>query len=198
MRMGFAQECFYSERHTAIRMDSLNELKKIYSKNQYYFPMTEEEVWQFLEEPIPRVMFLATVGKDNLPHNVPVFFLAHEKKVYFDAFKWRDHGRVLHRKIRNVMHSPYVSLAVDATLEGNGIYGVSMLGKAKVIEESKIEGVARKHAEKHAKVRGRFDGPSFLRRLNELQERVWFEVTPLKVFSWDYRKWRAFAEARLS
>ncbi len=179
-------------------MGKFEGLSEIYSKKQYYFPMTEEESWNFLEEPVPRVMFLATVGEDNMPHDVPIMFVAHNRKICFDSIKWRNHGKLLHRKVRGIMHNPYVCLALDSLLEGKGSYGVSMLGKAEIIDKTSVETVwDEKWKERYDELMAKVKVPLDSQQVHAQQELVWFDVTPERISSWDFRKWFALAEAKL-
>ena len=89
-------------------MPTVAELKK---QNQY-LTMSEEQIWTFLESHKQQIASLTTINKKGWPVTIPIIFLAHNKRIYFNAFKWK--GNVLHKKVRDIASNPIVSIMSEA------------------------------------------------------------------------------------
>ena len=183
-------------------MPTVEELKK---QSQYVL-MSEEEAWEFLESHEQQIASLTTMNKKGWPITVPIIFLAHNKKVYFTAFKWR--GNVLHRKIRDIANNPIVSIMSEAGWNDTprNLRFVCVVGTAKVIADpdlgdvSKIEGFWHKFQEKHAGRRSVSPGeeghsmerffetyrgkmPSDYIGLPREDLNIYYEVTPIRIYT---------------
>lgn len=181
-------------------MTTVDEFKK---RNQYVL-MKEEEAWKFLGAREQQIASLTTVNKKGWPVTVPIIFLADDKKIYFNAFKWR--GDVLHKKVRDIANNPIVNIMSEAGFvgaplradgwpdhlrTGPGLRFVSVVGTAKVIADpapgnmryigdvAHVDGIWNKFKEKY----GRSGLPSSYIGLPKEQEHIYFEVTPIRIYS---------------
>ena len=158
--------------------------------------MTEEEAWQFLESPDTRTLILSTVGPDNVPQSTPIYFHVHDRKLYFNAIKEPPK-----KKVRNIMHNPNVCLTADRVLPDGGYYWVSVIGTARLIaserspdegEQAFVEEYTRKSSEKYGgqrRLRGPGDRSAEWGQVwIDVLERIYLEVTPRKILSYDVRK----------
>ena len=162
--------------------------KDIYSTYKFQYPkMTEDEVWEFMATP-SRDIYISTVGEDNIPQCTTIWITVHEKKIYFNAFK-----NPPKRRTRNIMHNPNVCLTAAVTPDGDGskVYGASITGIAKIIDDpAKIKEVQEASRKKRAELGGgsRNAPASPWATQMQQQEHIWIEVTPTKIASWDKRK----------
>ncbi len=79
-----------------------------------------------------RVCRVATVGKDGLPHNVPVCPILVEDRVYFAS----ETGAT---KVRNIRDTGRVALAFDEYTEAwAGLKGVLLRGSGKIIDHGSV------------------------------------------------------------
>ena len=162
-------------------------------KRILHLPMSEEEAWAYLEARERQVGTLTTLTAGGWPMTVPIIFVAHERKIYFNSFKWN--GDILLEKVRNIANNPIVNVLVHT---GRGDIPptpnryVSVVGTAKVVADpavgdySKIEGFWHKYQEKYG---------SRPRRLSEIEigvpkdmEHIYYEVTPIRIASVDFAK----------
>ena len=181
-------------------MPTVEELKK---QNQYVL-MKEEEAWKFMESHERQIASLTTINKKGWPVTVPIIFLAYDNKIYFNAFKWK--GNVLHKKVRDIANNPIVSIMTEAGFTdtprgpegwpdhqkvGPGLRFVCVVGTAKVIADptpgnlsyvgdiSYVDSVWDKFKQKY----GRAGLPSSYIGLPKEQEHIYFEVTPIRIYS---------------
>ena len=85
-----------------------------------------------------KVLRLATAGKKNTPHIVPVWYLYSSKKIYIGT-------NTRTQKAKNVMSNKKVSFCVDVGVNSPDIYGVMGQGNANVVlEGSKVNRIAKK------------------------------------------------------
>ena len=160
----------------------------IYSTYEFQYPkMTEDEVWEFMSTP-SRDVYIATVGKDGIPHCTTIWVTVHQKKIYFNAFTNPPKKRT-----RNIMSNPNVCLTAAVTPDGDGskVYGAAITGVAKIIDDpGKINAVQQTAKEQRAKLGkapiAAASGPWATQMQN--QAHIWIEVTPTKIASWDKRK----------
>ena len=157
-------------------------------RKQPYLPMDDADIWAFLEAPTVRTMAMATVGKDGMPSNSIIWFFSRDRKIYFKAYK-----KPLRKKTRDILNFPWVSCTVDNQMDGFDQFGMTILGKARVIERQEEIDEFQRHfyakymasgdEERHAGARAKF------RTEHVKAEHAFFEIVPEKVFSWDRRKW---------
>jgi PPOX class probable F420-dependent enzyme len=89
--------------------------------------MTDAEVLAFLSEGA-RVLQLATIGKDGVPHQAPMWFTMDNDKIVFRSF-------TKSQKIVNLIRDPRLSVLVEA---GDGyaqLQGVMIQGTAKLVTD---------------------------------------------------------------
>lgn len=85
-----------------------------------------------------KILRLATVAKDGVPHIAPVWYLYSAKKFYVGTIRAT-------KKVRNIMENDVVSFCVDAGTKAPGIYGVMGQGRARLIlEKPRIRRIARR------------------------------------------------------
>ena len=85
-----------------------------------------------------KILRLATLGKNNTPHIVPVWYLYSAKKFYIGT-------NTRTQKAKNIKKNKKISFCIDAGINAPNIYGVMGLGKANLIlEESKVKRMAKK------------------------------------------------------
>lgn len=85
-----------------------------------------------------KILRLATVGKNNTPHIVPVWYLYSAKKFYIGT-------NTRTQKAKNIKKNNKISFCVDTGVNTPNIYGVMGLGTANLIlEESKTKRIAKK------------------------------------------------------
>lgn len=76
-----------------------------------------------------RVARVATVGRDGVPHNVPICAVALGGRLYFAS-------EAKARKVRNVRRNPAVALAFDHYTENwKQLAGVMIVGQAAIIDQ---------------------------------------------------------------
>lgn len=90
--------------------------------------MAKEEIDAFLARPI--IARLATVGKDNTPHVVPVWFLWKDETLWITLDQTS-------RKYKNLRHNPRCAVTIDETLGGLRFMAVIMEGRAEMMIEPK-------------------------------------------------------------
>ena len=85
-----------------------------------------------------KVLRLATVGKNNTPHIVPVWYMYSLKKIYIGTYTRTQ-------KAKNIKKNNRVSFCVDVGVNAPNIYGVKGEGNANLIlEETKVKKIATK------------------------------------------------------
>ena len=122
-----------------------------------------------------KVLRLATIGQDKVPHVVPVWYRYSGKKFYIGT-------NTKTQKAKNAKKNSKVSFCIDVGVNAPDIYGVMGQGKANLIlEESKVKSIAKK---------------ILLRYFNTLENRsakellgdtdCIIEVVPEKITNWSY------------
>lgn len=85
-----------------------------------------------------KILRLATLGKNNSPHIVPVWYLYSAKKFYIGT-------NTRTQKAKNIKKNKKISFCIDTGVNAPNIYGVMGQGKANLIlEESKMKRIAKK------------------------------------------------------
>ena len=154
--------------------------------------MTEEEAWQFLKSPNTRTLILSTVGPDNVPQATPIYFHIHDGKIYFNAKK--DPPK---KKLRNILRNPNVCLTTDRILPDGSFFWISVSGTARVVanewstdprEKAFLRAYNERSSQKYD-LGPRFNqGPWSGQTVKTMMERIYLEVTPFKILSYDVRK----------
>lgn len=84
---------------------------------------------KFLNE--QKILRLATVGKDGIPHIVPVWYRFTSNLFYIGTNRRT-------KKVHNIMKNPNVCLLIDVGVNSPDINGVMITGYAKIITQKKI------------------------------------------------------------
>ena len=91
---------------------------------------------KFLRE--QKVLRLSTIGRGNIPHIVPVWYMYRSKKIFVGT-------NTRTQKVKNVKKNKKVAFCVDVGINSPDIYGVLGQGEAIVIvEKSKVKQLAKK------------------------------------------------------
>jgi len=146
-----------------------------------YIPFTRDELWRFISR--QKVMSLATVSNDGVPHNTAVWYVVDGHKIYFRAQGYK-------KKIRNIQARDLVSCLIHAGTKYSELRGVSILARAKVVKnEKERRRLSRLIHKRYARYRDYERFPADWRSRFLAEERTVVELTPLKLMSWDNRKW---------
>ena len=85
-----------------------------------------------------KILRLATIGKNNTPHIVPVWYKYSSKKFYIGT-------NTRTQKIMNLKKNNHVAFCVDVGVKSPNIYGVNGQGAANIIlDETKVKKIATK------------------------------------------------------
>ncbi|MDE1858105.1 MAG: pyridoxamine 5'-phosphate oxidase family protein [Thaumarchaeota archaeon] len=154
--------------------------------NRQYEAMDEAEVWAFISSLTKMIVTFSM--PDGYPHATPVWFVLREGKIYF----------------RSQMNKTKSRLAgngkVCCVFEDGEKYteqrGCIVWGECKPLEPGPITAnVEALLGQKYGGLRwGAGDMPSWWISDRTKDTRVYFEITPAKVSSWDNRKLSAMSE----
>ncbi|MBI4257602.1 MAG: TIGR03618 family F420-dependent PPOX class oxidoreductase [Thaumarchaeota archaeon] len=146
-----------------------------------YIPMTEREVWGFLNN--HKILVVATVAPDGRPHNTPVWYMVRGGKIFFRAQGYK-------MKIRNLAANSWVSCVVEDGDKYTELRGVVIHGKARVVKDASLkDSLIKDLLTRYRKERDTEQMPAEWRKRFEAEPREVVEVTPVKIISWDNRKW---------
>ena len=85
-----------------------------------------------------KILRLATIGKNNTPHIVPVWYKYSSKKFYIGT-------NTRTQKIMNLKKNNHVAFCVDVGVKSPNIYGVNGQGTVNIIlEETKVKKITTK------------------------------------------------------
>jgi len=85
-----------------------------------------------------KVLRLATIGKNKIPHIAPVWYLYSRKKIYIGT-------NTRTNKAKNAKSNKRVAFCVDVGINAPNIYGVMGQGDANLIlENNKVKTIAKK------------------------------------------------------
>ena len=91
---------------------------------------------EFLKE--QKILRLATISKNKIPHIVPVWYMYSAKKFYIGT-------NTRTQKAKNLKKNNRVSFCIDKGVNAPNIYGVMGQGKSNLIlEEKKVKTIAKK------------------------------------------------------
>lgn len=152
--------------------------------NRQYLPMTEEEVWRYLESR-QGAMFVAFVREDGYPHLTPVWFVAVDRKLYFS-------GKSYKAKMR-LADSAKVCCSWEDGFRYTELRGVALWGRSRVVDDPAV--IERVKALLKAKNAGRAyeqsEVPGDWARERRSESTTIVEIQPERVSSWDNRKLRS-------
>lgn len=159
--------------------------------------MSEDEAWRFLESPDTLSAILTTANGHGIPQATPIYFNVHNRKIYFSMIK--DPPK---KKLKNIMENPNVCLTVDRVLPDESFFWVAVIGTAKIVaserstdtkDQAFLEAFNRRT---HVK----YYNQDFMQGMSspvtakwsqvwlDILERIYVEVTPIKILSYDVRK----------
>ena len=122
-----------------------------------------------------KVLRLATVSTNGIPHIVPVWY-SYNRKIIQIGTSTRT------RKVKNIKNNPKVSFCVDVGINAPDIYGVMGQGAAKlVVEKSKVKRIAKKILLRYFKT---MDNKSAIELFNDTDCII--EIIPEKISVWNY------------
>lgn len=138
--------------------------------------MTPEEIKVFLAE--QKVCRMATVGKDGMPHVIPMWYVILGGEIYIETTETT-------KKVKNVKSTKKTALVVDA---GDSLYdyrGVMMQGTTEIVNDKAIfERLREAYAQRYF---GSTEHPGY-KLLTGIPNRLLLKFIPEKFVSWDYRK----------
>ena len=122
-----------------------------------------------------KILRLSTIGKDGIPHIVPVWYSYNRKTIQIGT-------NTRTAKAKNVKNNELVSFCVDVGINSPNIYGVMGQGRAKlVLEKSKVKRIAKKILLRYFKT---IDNKSAVELLNDTDCII--EIVPKKFSLWSY------------
>ena len=128
---------------------------------------------EFLRE--QKVLRLATVGKNKMPHIVPVWYRYSAKKFYIGT-------NTKTQKAKNIMKNKHVSCCVDVGINAPNIYGVMVQGNANLILDlPKVKTIAKKILLRYFKT---LENKSAKELLDDTDCII--EIVPEKFTVWNY------------
>jgi nitroimidazol reductase NimA-like FMN-containing flavoprotein (pyridoxamine 5'-phosphate oxidase superfamily) len=117
-----------------------------------------------------RVMRVATVDSDGVPHNVPVCPVLDKDRIYFGTEREA-------RKIRNIKANPRVTVVLDEYTEAwDYLRGVMIQGKARIVTAAEFRRLRKQIYAKYPQ----YESEAALGE----RDSVIVEVKPDKKFSW--------------
>lgn len=132
--------------------------------------MTREK---FLKE--QKILRLATIGKDKLPHIVPVWYLYSKKKIHIGT-------NTRTRKAKNLKKNRNVAFCIDKGVNAPDIFGVMGQAKAKLIlNETMVKKIAKEILLKYFKT---LKNKSARELLDDTDCII--EIIPKKITTWSY------------
>jgi PPOX class probable F420-dependent enzyme len=148
------------------------------AKSRDAIRITEDELPALYAE--CKSLQLATLGKDGAPHLTTVWYAVHE-----GAFLFETYGKS--QKVVNMRRDPRVALLLEAGTEYSQLRGVSMQGRAEIVdhpaENLRLMTLIVDH---------HFPGqaPETLAQMaaRMAEKRVVVSIRPDKTISWDHRK----------
>ena len=85
-----------------------------------------------------KILRLATIGKNNTPHIVPVWYMYSSKRIYIGT-------NTRTRKIKNLKKNNHVGFLVDVGIKSPNIYGVNGQGTANlIVDKTRIKKIGTK------------------------------------------------------
>jgi general stress protein 26 len=158
-------------------------MPNLHRANIGYIPMNENEIWTFLDR--QKVTFVALVSDDDKPHNTPVWYAVHNKKIYF-----RTPTQM--KKVEYVKQNPWVSSAFNEGEKYTELRG-TILGKAAVVLRSSLkEQINGMIAEKYSEKMNFDQMPARWReRWERMKDRSIIDVSHETIATWHNSKWIA-------
>jgi nitroimidazol reductase NimA-like FMN-containing flavoprotein (pyridoxamine 5'-phosphate oxidase superfamily) len=145
--------------------------------NRQYAKMPDREVWGFISS--REKLFVAFSMMDGYPHVTPVWFCVHDGKLYFRVQSYKPKAKLA--------DGGKVCCVVDDGRRYVELRGVTIWGRSRVVtEEALIATVKKIMDDKYREHQwARSEMPEEWVRERESERRVYVEVTPEKMSSWD-------------
>ena len=122
-----------------------------------------------------KILRLATIGKNKIPHIVPVWYRYAGKKFYIGTNSKTQ-------KAKNISKNNKVSFCVDVGVNAPNIYGVMGQGEANLIKnEPKVKTIAKKNLLRYFKT---LENKSAKELLDDTDCII--EIIPQKYSVWNY------------
>jgi len=122
-----------------------------------------------------KILRLATIGKNKMPHIVPVWYKYSEKKFHIGT-------NTRTQKAINIKKNKRVSCCIDVGINAPEIYGVMIQGNANLIlENNKVKRLAKKILLRYFNT---LDNKSVKELLDDTDCII--EIIPEKFLVWDY------------
>ena len=122
-----------------------------------------------------KILRLATIGKNKIPHIAPVWYRYVGKKIQIGT-------NTKTQKVKNVIKNNKVSFCVDVGINAPDIYGVMGQGEASLIlEKSKVKTIAKKILLRYFKTLENKSAKELLDDTNCI-----IEIIPKKYSVWNY------------
>ncbi len=152
------------------------------SRHSQYLPMEDSEAWLFLQEHYK--MVLCTVDSHGFPHAAPIWYVIIGNAIYFRAQPYK-------KKIKNILRKPETCGVVEDGERYTELRGVMVQGIAKVVDTDKLlrKRVFELLAEKYRKWRDTDRFPRIWQETFGKEHRVVVALKPMRIVSWDNRKW---------
>lgn len=121
-----------------------------------------------------KILRLVTIGSNDIPHVVPVWYLYSSKKIFIGT-------NTKTQKAQNIKKNNKVAFCVDAGVN-SPIYGVMGQGNANIIlENNKVKNIAKKILARYFKS---LQNKSAVKLLDNTDCVI--EITPEKLSVWSY------------
>jgi len=141
--------------------------------------MSEREISSFLEQ--RRTATLASIGPTGTPHLIAMWYGLVGGKMYFET-------KAKSQKVQNLRRDPAISAMVEAGLSYDELRGVSIEGRAHIIDDTGSD----EYWAAAISVFERYQGPytEEMRPFVEvmMHKRVVVRIDPVRIRSWDHRK----------
>ncbi len=130
---------------------------------------------EFLKE--QKILRLATVGKDGMPHIVPVWYKYQKGKIYVGT-------NTKTQKAKNVTQNTQISFCVDVGVHAPNIYGVLGQGTAELLtaDKQKVKRIGRQILLRYF---DEIDGNESAEELLDETDCI-IQITPVKLTVWQY------------
>lgn len=148
------------------------------AKQRDLIRMNEAEISAFIEE--RKSLIVATLGKDGAPHQTVLWFGVKDGVYLFETYGSSQ-------KVVNLRRDPRVSLLWEAGTEYNALRGVTIQGRAEIIDAEPQLTELMTHIARRT-MPDLSDEARTKHVAGMVRKRVVIAVHPERVVSWDHRK----------
>lgn len=122
-----------------------------------------------------KILRLATIDENKMPHIVPVWYLYSQKKFYVGT-------NTKTKKAKNIKKNKRVCICVDAGVHSPKIYGVMGQANAKLIlEKTKVKSIAKKILKRYFRSLKNKSAKELLDDTDLI-----IEISPKKLLTWKF------------